>query len=201
MPKQKSAIKRLRQSKEQRARNRIRKTKMKSTVKKLNAAIGESPGTDNEKVVELYRSAASVIAKTSSKGTIHRNTAARKISRLTKAVNKAIGADGLAGEQPKATVASLFEAESVPEAPVSGPVGVVSEPVVEKPEPAESPTPMEDPSTRDSEAAAEPNIPPDSQEGSGEIPEEQETAPETATEPNASESEELADEQPVRPDE
>lgn len=207
MPKHKSAIKRLRQSKERRARNRIRKSNMKSTVKKLNAAIGESQGTDNKKVVELYRSAASAIAKTSGKGTIHRNTAARKVSRLTKAVNNAIGADGLSGEQPKAKVASVFEVESIPEAPIS-------EPVLEKPEPAESPAPLEEPTTRDPEqavAAAESDIPPDPQEGSGEIPEEttaveaapekQETPPETATEANASESEELADEQPVKPDE
>ena len=218
MPKHKSAIKRLRQSKERRARNRFRKSKMKSAVKKLKTAIGESPGTDSKSVEGLYRSAVSAIAKTASKGTIHRNTAARKVSRLTKAVNRAIGADGLASERPKAKAASVFEAESVPEAPLAG--EVVSAPVVEKPEPAESAAPVEEPRTRGPEheaappdvVATEPDIPLDSQEVSGGIPEEttaveaapeeQETPPaEIASELNASESEELADEQPVRPDE
>ncbi|RLC48427.1 MAG: 30S ribosomal protein S20 [Candidatus Coatesbacteria bacterium] len=189
MPKHKSAIKRLRQSKERRARNRVRKSKMKSAVKRLKAAIGEVQDTDHKRVEGLYRNAVSAIAKTSSKKTIHRNTAARKISRLTKAVKKAIGADVLPGGQPEAKPASVFETESVPEA------------VVEKPEAAEA---LGEPTTRGPGQSAESDVPPASQDESETIPEEhaageaapekQETAPETAAEPNASESEKPAGE-------
>jgi len=80
----KSAIKRARQSEEQRVRNRSRKTRMKNAIRSLDEAIaGKSP----EKAAEELKKAASTIARTASKGVIHRNTAARKISRLTLRVN------------------------------------------------------------------------------------------------------------------
>jgi len=80
----KSAIKRARQSEEQRVRNRSRKTRMKNVIRDLDEVIaGKSP----EKAAEELKKAVSVIAKTASKGVIHKNTASRKISRLTRAVN------------------------------------------------------------------------------------------------------------------
>jgi small subunit ribosomal protein S20 len=80
----KSAIKRARQSQEQRVRNRSRKTRMKNVIRDLDEAIaGKSP----EKAAEQLKKAVSVIAKTASKGVVHKNTASRKISRLTRAVN------------------------------------------------------------------------------------------------------------------
>jgi small subunit ribosomal protein S20 len=80
----KSAIKRARQSEEQRVRNRSRKTRMKNVIRDLEEAIaGKSP----EKAAEQLKKAASVIAKTASKGVVHRNTASRRISRLTRGVN------------------------------------------------------------------------------------------------------------------
>jgi len=80
----KSAIKRARQSEEQRVRNRSRKTRMKNVVRGLEEAItAKSP----EKAAEELKKAASVISKTASEGVIHKNTAARKISRLTRRVN------------------------------------------------------------------------------------------------------------------
>jgi len=80
----KSAIKRARQSEEQRVRNRSRKTRMKNVIRDLDEAIaGKSP----EKAAEQLKKAISVIAKTASKGVVHKNTASRKISRLTRAVN------------------------------------------------------------------------------------------------------------------
>ena len=84
MANHKSAIKRARQIEEQRVRNRSRKTRMKNVIRDLDEVIaGKSP----EKAAEELKKAVSVIAKTASKGVIHKNTASRKISRLTRAVN------------------------------------------------------------------------------------------------------------------
>ncbi len=84
MANHKSAIKRARQSEEQRVRNRSRKTRMKNVIRDLDEVIaGKSP----EKAAEQLKKAVSVIAKTASKGVIHKNTASRKISRLTREVN------------------------------------------------------------------------------------------------------------------
>jgi small subunit ribosomal protein S20 len=80
----KSAIKRARQSDERRVRNRSRKTRMKNVIRDLEEVMaGKSP----EKAAEQLKKAISVIAKTASKGVVHRNTAARRISRLTRGVN------------------------------------------------------------------------------------------------------------------
>jgi len=81
----KSAEKRNRQAQERRLRNRMNKSKMKTEVRKLNEAI--VAGAEDEAKSAL-QTAISVIAKTASKGTIHKRTAARKISRLAKRVNK-----------------------------------------------------------------------------------------------------------------
>ena len=84
MANHKSAIKRARQSEDRRVRNRSRKTRMKGAIKKLEEAI-TSKSLDAAK--EVLKEAVSVIAKTASKGVIHRNTASRKISRLSHRVN------------------------------------------------------------------------------------------------------------------
>lgn len=84
MANHKSAIKRARQNEEQRIRNRSRKTRMKNIIRDLEEAIA---GKSTEKAPEELKKAVSVIVKTASKGVIHKNTAARKISRLTRRVN------------------------------------------------------------------------------------------------------------------
>ncbi|MGO9311652.1 MAG: 30S ribosomal protein S20 [Syntrophobacteraceae bacterium] len=84
MANHKSAIKRAGQSEEQRVRNRSRKTRMKNVIRGLEEVLaGKTP----EKAAEQLKKAVSMIAKTASKGVIHKNTAARKISRLTRRVN------------------------------------------------------------------------------------------------------------------
>ena len=84
MANHKSAIKRARQSEEQRVRNRSRKTRMKNVIRGLEEVLaGKSP----EKAAEELKKAISVIEKTASQGVIHKNTASRKISRLTCRVN------------------------------------------------------------------------------------------------------------------
>jgi len=81
----KSAEKRNRQAQARRLRNKMNKTKMKTMIHKLDDAV--VAGTADV-AKDALREATSVIAKTASKGTIHKRTAARKISRLAKRVNK-----------------------------------------------------------------------------------------------------------------
>jgi len=81
----KSAEKRNRQSQIRRLRNRANRTQMKSAVRKVNEAV-QTQTVDEAK--EALKVAIPVIARTASKGSLHKRTASRKISRLTKSVNK-----------------------------------------------------------------------------------------------------------------
>ena len=81
----KSALKRAKQSKIRRFRNAGYKTKTKRAVKEVRTAL--SNNSADEARESLLR-AISIIQKTASKGVIHKNTASRKISRLTRQVNK-----------------------------------------------------------------------------------------------------------------
>ncbi len=83
----KSALKRAKQSETKRLRNKAVKTKVKHTVKSVyQATEGEAPETASAHL----KSAISVIDKAAKKGVIHKKTAARKISRLSKMVNQAV---------------------------------------------------------------------------------------------------------------
>lgn len=84
MPTHKSAIKRERQNKRRNRRNSQRKTLIKTTVKKVLQTIENG---EKEKAVERLRTSISTINKAASKGVIHKNTASRKISRLSKKVS------------------------------------------------------------------------------------------------------------------
>jgi len=80
----KSAIKRAKQSEQNRIRNRSRRTRMKHAIRSFEEAlVSQNP----EQVMSRLKEAVSVIDKTASKGVIHRNLASRKISRLTQKVN------------------------------------------------------------------------------------------------------------------
>lgn len=65
-------------------RNKAIKSRVKTYVKKVYAAIDAN---DKEAAQAALLEATSEISKATSKGVYHKNTAARKISRLTKAVN------------------------------------------------------------------------------------------------------------------
>jgi small subunit ribosomal protein S20 len=80
----KSAIKRDKQNKKRRMRNKNFKSLMKTKVKTALTAMGEK---DAAKAQALLKETISTISKIASKGIIHKNTASRKISRLTKRVN------------------------------------------------------------------------------------------------------------------
>ena len=84
MANHKSALKRARQNELRRLRNKSTKTRIKSIVKDMRTSIEETSGED--KMTKL-NAAQSTIDKASKKGVIHKRTAARKISRLTKLAN------------------------------------------------------------------------------------------------------------------
>ncbi len=84
MANHKSAIKRDRQNKRRNFRNKSRKTAVKTATKKVLAATADG-SADDAKL--LLTAAQKLIDKTAAKGTIHKRTAARKISRLAKRVN------------------------------------------------------------------------------------------------------------------
>jgi small subunit ribosomal protein S20 len=80
----KSAVKRSKQSKEKRLRNRNVKSNLKTTIKTVVVAIDEK---DQNRAKEVLSQATPVIDKAASKGVIHKKTAARKISRLARKIN------------------------------------------------------------------------------------------------------------------
>ncbi len=84
MANHKSALKRARQNELSRLRNKAVKTRVKSIVKDVRVSVEESSNGD---VMAQLNAAQSLIDKASKKGVIHKKTAARKISRLSKLVN------------------------------------------------------------------------------------------------------------------
>ena len=80
----KSAKKRVEVAKARNERNKSAKSAVKTAIKKVDAAIAAG---DKAAAEEALRGAISIIDKTAKKGIFHKNTAARKVSRLTKAVN------------------------------------------------------------------------------------------------------------------
>lgn len=89
MANHKSAVKRAKQSEARRLRNRMRKTRMKNVIKEVQEAISSN---SPELVMERLRQAVSTIDRTAGKGVIHKNNAARKISRLTRRVQDFLAA-------------------------------------------------------------------------------------------------------------
>jgi small subunit ribosomal protein S20 len=86
-----SAAKRDRQSKVRRLRNRINKSKVHTAIRRVDDALAAG-SQDGVQVQDVLKKAMSVIHKTAGKGTIHKNTASRKISRLAKRVNRTLAA-------------------------------------------------------------------------------------------------------------
>ena len=79
-----SALKRAKQNEKRRNRNRAEKTRVKSVVKAVRLAAA---GKSKEDGLKELDNAKSIIDKTAGKGNIHRKTASRKISRLSKLIN------------------------------------------------------------------------------------------------------------------
>ncbi len=80
----KSAKKRILVNETKAARNKAIRSKVKTAVKKVDAAIAQK---DAETAKTALRAAIVEITKAGSKGVYHKKTVSRKISRLSKAVN------------------------------------------------------------------------------------------------------------------
>ncbi|MBE7515989.1 MAG: 30S ribosomal protein S20 [Chloracidobacterium sp.] len=87
MANHKSALKRVRQTAKRNELNRSNRSKLRTSIKKVRSAVAAN---DKKAGEELLLTTVSMIDKAVNKGLIHKNTAARHKSRLTKHVN-AIG--------------------------------------------------------------------------------------------------------------
>jgi small subunit ribosomal protein S20 len=85
MPNTKSAIQRVRRVNKQTSVNRIRKSKYKSIIKEISLLITAKKKKEAVKLLPKFNSQLMKIAKV---GVIKRQTASRKISRITKKINK-----------------------------------------------------------------------------------------------------------------
>jgi len=81
----KSTIKRIRQTAVRTERNRYYRTRMKNITKAVKVAV---EANDKEAATEAFKVANKQIHKLVSKGFLKKTTAARKVSRLNKLVNK-----------------------------------------------------------------------------------------------------------------
>ena len=81
----KSAKKRIKVIETKTERNKAIRSKVKTAIKKVNAAIDAN---DKEAAVAALKAATVEIDKACTKGVFHKKNASRKVSRLTLAVNK-----------------------------------------------------------------------------------------------------------------
>ena len=79
----KSAVKNIRKSRRRNAINRSRRSRLRSQIRSLRALVAKK---DREAARRTLTSTLSTIDRSVSKGIIHRNTAARYKSRLTRQV-------------------------------------------------------------------------------------------------------------------
>lgn len=84
MPHHKSAEKRLRQTEKRTAVNRARMSRVRTFVKKVETAIDSGDKAAAESALQV---AQPELHRATSKGVMHRNTVARKLSRLAARIN------------------------------------------------------------------------------------------------------------------
>jgi len=82
----KSQIKRNRQNEKRAEQNKAVRTALKTSTKKVRVAVS---GGDAEAAVERARETARALDKAAGRGIVHKRTAARRKSRLTRAANAA----------------------------------------------------------------------------------------------------------------
>ena len=83
MPNTKSAIRRVRRVKKQTQVNRIRKSKYKNAVKKMELLIKNK---EKDKAKKYFSKFQSILMQVAKSGVISKKTAARKISRASKKI-------------------------------------------------------------------------------------------------------------------
>jgi len=81
-----SARKRIRQAEKRRQINRYHISRMKTAIKRINEALKNKDIETAEKLIPLAQKLA---YRAAAKGAIHKNEAARRISRIAKKVNTA----------------------------------------------------------------------------------------------------------------
>ncbi len=84
MPHHKSAEKRLRQTEKRTAINRARMSRVRTFVKKVEAAIDTG---DKGAAQSAFQLAQPELHRATTKGVLHKNTVARKLSRLAARIN------------------------------------------------------------------------------------------------------------------
>ena len=84
MPNTKSAIRRVRRVKKQTQVNRIRKSKYKNAVKQMELLIENK---EKDKARKYFSKFQSILMQVAKSGIINKNTASRKISRISKKIS------------------------------------------------------------------------------------------------------------------
>ena len=85
MPNKPSAKKRVRQTERRTATNKSRKTKMRSAVRLVEEAVKAG---DKKAASAALKAAEPAIMRAAGKGVIHKNTGARKVSRLAASISR-----------------------------------------------------------------------------------------------------------------
>ena len=83
MPNTVSAIRRVRRVARQTAANRLRKSKYRAAVKKMEGLVKKG---EKEKIKDFFHKFQSILMQVAKTGAISKKTAARKISRITKKI-------------------------------------------------------------------------------------------------------------------
>ena len=84
MPNTKSAIRRVRRVKKQTQVNRVRKSKYKHAIKQMDLHL---KAKEKEKAKKYFSKFQSILMQVAKTGIISKNTAARKISRVSKKIS------------------------------------------------------------------------------------------------------------------
>ena len=94
MARHKSAVKAARQAVKRTTRNTAALSKVKTAIKKLKTAIAASAGkaADKKDLLPLLNEAQRTLMKAASKKLLKRATASRQVARLSKAIQRAVGA-------------------------------------------------------------------------------------------------------------
>ena len=81
MPNTKSAIRRVRRVKKQTQTNRIRKSKYKTAVKKMDMLLKSK---EKDKAKKYFKEFQSILMQVAKSGVVNKKTASRKISKISK---------------------------------------------------------------------------------------------------------------------
>jgi small subunit ribosomal protein S20 len=84
MPNTSSAIRRVRRVNKQTAVNRLRKSKYRSAIKKMEELIKTG---EKDKIIKFFSTFQSILMQVAKTGSIRKQTASRKISKISKKIS------------------------------------------------------------------------------------------------------------------